>query len=34
MGMCLFLALVLAWFDVRREAGAPAAVPVAKQVPA
>jgi heme A synthase len=26
MGMCLFLALVLVWFDIRREAGSPAAV--------
>lgn len=27
MGMCLFLALALAWFDVRREAGSPVARP-------
>lgn len=34
MGMCLFLALVLAWFDVRREAGATETTTDAKQVPA
>lgn len=33
MGMCLFLALVLAWFDVHREAGAPTTA-TAQGVPA
>lgn len=34
MGMCLFLALVLAWFDVHREAGTTPEPAVAGRVPA
>jgi len=34
MGMCLFLALVLAWFDVRREADAAVEVTTNSRVPA
>ena len=34
MGMCLFLALVLAWFDVRRESDLPSSASPREGVPA